>query len=100
MSQRIKSLLDRIGTLVPGFDGYAKRDDQRRSDKLLRSQIAQTLQKIQAHLEQLMKATLKKGAANELLEMEEIRKACSTISDKINYASYGASSLFDEEQIK
>ena len=100
MSQRIKTLLDRIGTLVPGFDGYAKRDDQRRSDKLLRSQIAQTLQKVQVQFEQLMKVTLKKGVANELLEMEEIRKACSTIEDKINYSTYGASSLFDAEQIK
>jgi hypothetical protein len=100
MPERIKSLLDRIGTLVPGFDGYAKRDDQRKSDKLIRSQVVQTLQNIQSYFEQLMKSLIRKEPSFNVMEFEEIRKACSTITDKINYATYGASSLFDIEQIK
>jgi|GEM_PF-1777496 len=100
MSQRNKSLLDRIGTLVPGFDGYAKRDDQRRSDKLLRTQIAETLLKTVSYLEKYMKSLVREKKVSEFAEFEEIRKAYSTISDKILLASYGASSLFDAEQIK
>jgi hypothetical protein len=55
---------------------------------------------VHGNIEQLMKVTIKKGLSDDLMEFEEIRKACSTITERINYAEYGASALFDEEQIK
>ena len=100
MKKRTKNILDRIGTLIPGFDGYAKRDNQRKSDKLLRTNIADALKKVHGNIEQLMKDSIKKELSKDLMEFEEIRKACSTIAERINYAEYGASALFDEEQIK
>lgn len=46
----------------------------------------------------------KKAARREidvdLLILEELRKGCSTLSAKIRNATYGASALFDKEQIK
>jgi hypothetical protein len=100
MKKRPKNILDKIGTLIPGFDGYATRDNQRKSDKLLRTNIADTLKKVLGNIEQLMKVSIKKGLSDDLMEFEESRKACSTIAERINYAEYGASALFDEEQIK
>jgi hypothetical protein len=100
MKKKAKNILDRIGILIPGFDGYAKRDNQRRSDKLLRTNIANTLKKVLGNIERLMKVSIKKRLSDDLMEFEEIRKTCLTIAERINYAEYGASALFDEEQIK
>jgi hypothetical protein len=47
-----------------------------------------------------MKLAINQTPTLSLMEMEEVRKACSTLSDKILYASYGASALFENEQIK
>lgn len=39
MAERNVNLLDRIGSIIPGYIGYAKRDNQRISDKLLRDKL-------------------------------------------------------------
>jgi predicted nucleic acid-binding protein len=98
--KRTTNILDRIGSLIPGYAGYAKRDNQRKADKALRSFISIQLKKVEDSVQELMRKTMRDNPHLPITEMEEIRKACSTIADKIGLAAYGASALFDKEQIK
>jgi hypothetical protein len=100
MTIRNVNILDRLGNLIPGYAGYAKRGNQRISDKLLRNQIATRLVEVENAINEMQKKASRKEIAINLLILEELRKGCSTISAKIRYAAYGASALFDEEQIK
>lgn len=100
MTKRNATILDRIGSLIPGYTGYAKRDNQRISDKLLRDQIASRLDAVENAINDLQKNASRGEIAIDLLVLEELRKGCSTLSAKIRNAAYGASALFDKEQIK
>lgn len=98
--KRTTNILDRIGSLIPGYSGYAKRDNQRISDKLLRNQIATRLVEVENAINDMQKKAARREIDVDLLILEELRKGCSTLSAKIRNAAYGASALFDKEQIK
>lgn len=100
MAERNVNLLDRIGSIIPGYIGYAKRDNQRISDKLLRNQIADRLVEVEEAINEMQKNAARGQNSIDLLELEELRKGCSTLSAKIKNTSYGASALFNKEQIK
>jgi hypothetical protein len=36
---RVKNIFDRIGSLIPGYSGYADREGRRNCDKVLRDSI-------------------------------------------------------------
>lgn len=98
--KRTTNILDRIGSLIPGYIGYAKRDNQRISDKLLRNQIAARLVEVEEAINEMQKNVARGQISINLLELEELRKGCSALSAKIKNATYGNSALFDKEQIK
>lgn len=100
MAERNVNLLDRIGSIIPGYIGYAKRDNQRISDKLLRDKIATRLVEVENAINDMQKKAARREIDVDLLILEELRKGCSTLSAKIRNATYGASALFDKEQIK
>lgn len=100
MTIRNLNILDRIGNLIPGFAGYANRSSQRISDKLLRNKIATRLIEVENAITEMQKKASREKIASDLLTLEELRKGCSTLSAKIRHAAYGASALFDKEQIK
>lgn len=96
---RCKRSLELIGKIIPGYAGYADRDDRRETDRLLRSQLAQslnelkqTINNIELELTDLHKTHLLNGLGRIDIKLE-------MIVDKIKYASYGASGFFDIIQI-
>lgn len=100
MTLRKVNILDRIGSLIPGYSGYAIRDAQRLSDKLLREKIANRLEEVENTINSLQKAAARGEVEIDLMILEELRKGCSALCSKIRHAAYGASALFDREQIK
>jgi hypothetical protein len=89
--KRHVNILDRIGSLIPGYSGYAKRDNQGRSDKLLRDQIASRLDAAENKISDIQKNALRGEIGVDLLVLEELRKGCSTLCSKIRHAAYGVS---------
>jgi len=100
MTLRTVNILDRIGSLIPGYIGYSKRDNQRKTDKLLRFKIASQLEEVQSTINSLQKKATRGDVDCDLMILEELRKASSTLCSKIRHAAYGASALFESEQIK
>jgi hypothetical protein len=50
MTQRKVNILDKIGSLIPGYQGYATRDNMRISDKQIRTNASEKLIRIEEEL--------------------------------------------------
>jgi len=98
--KRTTNILDRIGSLIPGYAGYAKRDNQRKADKALRSYISLKLKEVENGMHELMRKAMRDNPHLPIMEMEEIRKACSIIADKIGLAVYHRSYTIQRIQNK
>ena len=97
---RIKNVFDKIGSLIPGYKGYADRDSRRNCDKILRDSISSMLSESEKNIYSLMKDALKIKDKSKMNELEEVRKETNTLLSKVKFAPYGATSFFSDIQIK
>jgi len=100
MSQRKINILDKIGKLIPGYFGYAIRDEKRNTDKKTREFIAHSIQQSENLIIQHQKGLLIKNEIQLMKEWESVRKLLNTLYSKIKFAPYGESSFFSENQLK
>ena len=100
MSQRKINILDKIGRLIPGYTGYAIRDEKRNTDKKTREFIALSIQLSENLIIQHQKELLNKNEIKQMKEWETVRKLLNTLYSKIKNTSYGESSFFSENQLK
>lgn len=100
MSHRNTNILDKIGKLIPGYTGYIIRDEKRNTDKKTRDFISLSIQQSENLIIQHQKELLNKNEIQQTKEWETVRKLLNTLYSKIEYASYGESSFFSENQLK
>ncbi len=98
--ERSKNIFDKIGSLIPGYRGYAERDGRRNCDKLLRNQISERISHCESIINNRIKTEVKKSNLDSLRDLEDCQQKLNTLSDKIKYAPYGESSFFGDSQIK
>ena len=98
--KRSKNIFDKIGSLIPGYRGYAERDSRRNCDKLMRNNIADEITKCESFINDRIKTEVKNNKLDSLQDLEECRQKLNTLSEKIKYAPYGESSFFGDSQIK
>lgn len=97
--ERNKNILDRIGSLIPGYKGYSIRDEKRNSDKKLREHLSNYLQHVESSIIEHQSYLINKKDLNTCQEWEVIRKSLNTLLTKLRYAKYGESPFFSESQI-
>lgn len=100
MSKRQVNILDKIGSLIPGYSGYANRDNMRNSDKLIRIYASEKLIRIEEKIEEKKKELILNQKIQEATEFEQVRKNINTLASKIKYAQYGETAFFSLNQIK
>lgn len=98
MSTRRKNILDKIGSLIPGYTGYSERSDKRKSEKYFRDQNALLLEKSEKNIIEFQK--LLQNNTSLMKEWETLRKQVNTMTSVLKYANYGESSFFSATQIK
>ena len=97
---RRKNFFDMIGSLIPGYTGYAERDGRRNCDKMLRESIFTELAAIEKIIYERIITALSEKNKELAKQLEEIRKKINTFSSKVRYAPHGASPFFSDNQIK
>jgi hypothetical protein len=100
MTKRSVSIFDKIGTLIPGYNGYAARDEKRNDDKKFRDELSRIIGQSETLIEKHQQQLIKTGEINLCKEWETARKAVNTIYAKVKNATYGESSFFSNNQIK
>jgi hypothetical protein len=100
MTKRESNIFDKIGNLIPGYKGYAVRDEKRKDDKNLRNAIASKVEQAEIEIVKHQQSLIRNNQIQICQEWEIVRKSLDTFKIKINKASYGESSFFSNEQIK
>ena len=97
---RKKGILDRIGSLIPGYRGYAERDGRRNCDKQLRESIHFELTLIEKQISNRILDAIKSKEMDLIRKLEVLRKDVNTLGSKLKYAPYGETAFFGDKQIK
>lgn len=98
--KRTVNILDKIGTLIPGYKGYAERDGRRNCDKQLRSILSLKLFECEKILINRINEAITNLNKPLMRKIEICRKSINTTQSKVNYAPYGESGFFSDQQIK
>jgi hypothetical protein len=98
--ERTKNIFDKVGSLIPGYSGYAERDGRRTTDKILRERIAGQLSEIEKKLYTRIQNSIKGKETNQAVEIDEVRKQLNTFNSQVKYAPYGVSGFFSDNQLK
>lgn len=100
--ERIKGDQDvfkKLGSYIPGFNGYIERQNRRAADKLLRETVARRYEELWGRASNLQTELVNQGKVAFLDDMERAALALRTFADKIKTASYGYSGFFDAIKI-
>jgi len=97
---RKKNIFDKIGSLIPGYRGYAEREGRRQCDKLLREQVVSILEQCETTINALIDESIKNRNPEKTKIFEDNRKRLNTLTAKIKFSPYGASAFFSNSQIK
>lgn len=100
MALRKPNIISKIGSLIPGFNGYSDRTDRRNSEKIFRDQNSKLLERSENSVIEHQKKLIAAGDIEESKKWEIVRKAINTCIPKFKHAPYGESSFFSKEQIK
>ncbi|HZZ74100.1 MAG TPA: hypothetical protein VFE24_17740 [Pirellulales bacterium] len=85
---------------IPGFKGYLEKEYRRDSDALLRSTLADDLQKCKPALDEYAKALVAAGKLEALTAIDSRRAKLDRLIARIRGAMQGYSGMFDLVQIK
>ena len=97
---RKKNIFDKIGSLIPGYKGYAEREGRRNCDKILREGIVTKLTEAEKILYEKMSEALKQKDKELMKTIEETRKEVNTFSSRVKFAPHGATAFFTDGQIR
>jgi len=97
--ERTVNILDKIGSLIPGYKGYVERDGRRNCDKQLRSILSSKLFECENILVNRINEAITDSNKSLMREIETCRKSINTTQSKVNYAPYAESGFFSEQQI-
>ena len=98
--ERAVNIFDKIGSLIPGYRGYAVRDGRRNCDKQLRSILSLKLFECENILVNRINEAITNSNKPLMRKIEVCRKSINTTQSKVNYAPYGESGFFSDQQIK
>lgn len=94
-----KDFLSNIASKIPGFSGYVKREDRRKSDKLLRDTISARFAEQVRRVSELQQELIGAGEIMYIDDLEKSALKLRTFADRIKTASRGYSSMFEAVKI-
>lgn len=102
MYQNVSDQMDpltKLVALVPGFNGYVKRENRRAADKLIREAIANSFETQWRRLSNLQVDLVSAGKIELVDDIEKASIQLRTFVDKIRTAPRGYAGVFDAVKI-
>ncbi|MDQ7028833.1 MAG: hypothetical protein Q9O62_03200 [Ardenticatenia bacterium] len=91
LQQRIEELMKKI----PGYAGYAERENRRAADKELREAVAAAFQSQVDRLNRVQERLLTRGDFATLELLDKARTRLSHLAERLRTASYGYTGFFE-----
>jgi hypothetical protein len=102
MYQNVSDQMDpltKLVSLVPGFNGYVKRENRRAADKLIREAVANRYEELWKRLSNLQSELVSAGKLEYVDDIEKAAIQLRTFIDKIRTAARGYAGVFDAVKI-
>ena len=91
--------LEKLTDFIPGWGGYQKRQTSRKADQLLRQTLAEKLAGQRRNLDTAQKDLISHGKMDLLDDVGSAVTQLQTFIDRVRFASYGYSGLFDAAKV-
>jgi hypothetical protein len=91
--------LTELISLVPGFNGYVKRENRRAADKLVRDVVANRFEELWKRISNLQSDLVAAGRLEYVDDLEKAAIQVRTFIDKIRTAARGYAGVFDAVKI-
>ncbi len=91
---------ERLARWIPGLGGYQDREGLREADKQVRLHLVGLLGELTARLEDAQRGLVAARKLESLPALDRIARLVKTLADRIRFASYGFSGVFDLHKIR
>ena len=100
MTLRQPNFLEKLGSLVPGYRGYADRETRRTADQRLRARVGVILDEAKADLNTVINQLTAANRLGDINAVETLRKRVGSCADSIRNVQHGGSGLMDSTVVK
>ncbi len=101
ISDKLRSFLEKMMRVIPGYAGYAEREARRNSDKVLRLHLAGMLQQAKTTFDAFVaELTTRPGGLDFMTPAGSVAKGLEKAVDRLKYADYGYTGFFDAERVQ
>jgi hypothetical protein len=91
--------LESVARLVPGYRGYASKDDRREEDRRLRMQVARCLRECSQDLSRSVRTLPFEGLPPGLNRLGQSMKRVDRLVEDVLHAAYGYPGFFDPVRV-
>lgn len=100
MSTTLRSFLERLAGLVPGYAGYAARENRRETDQALRRAVAARLSAARRDVASRSAEAATAMRFDALEPLEALGRRMESLGDRVLHAPAGYAGLFDAVQVE
>ena len=94
-----RNLLEKLGSVIPGWKGYQERQERRSADQLMRQTLAEKMTAQRKRLDVAQQELINSGKIDLVDDVGRAVTQLQTFIDRVRLASYGYSGLFDAVKI-
>ncbi len=94
-----RNIIEKLGSIIPGWKGYQERQERRKADQLLRQTLAEKLADQRKRLDVAIQELIANSRYDLVDNVGSAVTQLQTFIDRVRFASYGYSGLFDAVKI-
>jgi hypothetical protein len=94
-----RNLVEKLGSIIPGWKGYQERQERRSADQLMRQTLAEQMTAQRKRLDVAQQELINNGKLDLVDDIGRAVTQLQTFIDRVRLASYGYSGLFDAVKI-
>jgi hypothetical protein len=94
-----RNLLEKLGSIIPGWKGYQERQERRKADQLMRQTLAEKLAAQRKRLDLAQQELINSGKIDLVDDVGRAVTQLQTFIDRVRLASYGYAGMFDAVKI-
>ena len=95
-----RNLLEKLGSIIPGWKGYQERQERRKADQLMRQTLAEKMGAQRKRLDVAQQELINSGKIDLVDDVGRAVTQLQTFIDRVRLASYGYAGMFDAVKIK
>ena len=92
--------LERLARVIPGIGRYQDREGLRETDKRLREYLAEMLAELIRVVEGAVRRLTEANRLDRLPALDRVARLLRTLADRIRFARYGFTGVFDLQKIR